>query len=62
MAIRYGQSLHCSFVGNSLSSLGEALKIMNSIKFDKDVACQFMHKRCNLVTNVSTDMTANGID
>jgi hypothetical protein len=31
---------------------------MNSIKFDKDVACQIMHKRCNLVTNVSTEMTA----
>jgi hypothetical protein len=29
-----------------------------NIKFDKDVACQIMHKRCNLVANVSTNMTA----
>ena len=32
MTTSYGQSLHCSFMGNSLSSLGEALKRMNSIK------------------------------
>ena len=31
---------------------------MASITFNKDVACQIMHKRCNLATNVSTDMTA----
>jgi hypothetical protein len=32
--------------------------IILNIKFDKDVACQIMHKRCNLVTNVFTNMTA----
>jgi hypothetical protein len=32
MTTSYGQSLHCSFMGNSLSSRGEALKRMNSIK------------------------------
>ena len=32
--------------------------IILNIKFDKDVACQIMHKRCNLFTNVSTNMTA----
>ena len=31
MAISHGQGLHCSFMGNSLLSLGEALKTMNSI-------------------------------
>ena len=53
MAISHGQSLHYSFMGNSfkftLSSIGEALKTMNSIKFVGDVTCQIMHKRCNLV-------------
>jgi hypothetical protein len=29
MAISHGQSLHCSFMGNSLLSLGEAIKTMN---------------------------------
>jgi hypothetical protein len=50
MAISHGHSLHCSFMWNSLSSLREALKRMNSIKFGRDVTCQIMHKWCNLVT------------
>jgi hypothetical protein len=29
MDISHGQSLYCSFMGTSLSSLGEALKRMN---------------------------------
>ena len=32
MAISHGQSLHCSFMENTLSSLGEALKRINSDK------------------------------
>ena len=36
MAINHGQSLHCSVMGNSLSSLGEALKRMNSTKYVRD--------------------------
>ena len=58
MAISQGQSLHCSFMGNSLSSHGQALTRMNSTEFDGDVTCQIMHKRCNLVTHVYTDMAA----
>jgi hypothetical protein len=43
-AISYGRSLHCSFLGNALSSLGEALTRMNSIKFGRYVTSQIMHK------------------
>ena len=58
MAISHGQSIHCSFMGNSLSSLGEALKRMDSIKFGSDATCQIMHKLYNLDTSVYTDMAA----
>jgi hypothetical protein len=58
MAISHGSSWHCSFMGNSLSSLGEALKTMNAIKFGRYVICQIMHKWYNSVTNVYTDLAA----
>ena len=58
MATSHGPSLHCSFMGNSLSSFGEALKTMNAIKSGRYVICQIMHKWCNSVTNVCTDMAA----
>ena len=45
-------------MGNSLSSLGEALKGMDSIKFGSDATCQIMHKLYNLDTSVYTDMAA----
>jgi hypothetical protein len=56
-AISYGRSLHCSFLGNALSSLGEALTRMNSIKFGRYVTSQIMHK-WYFATNVYTDMAA----
>ena len=33
MTIGHGQSLHCSFMGNSLSSLREALKSMAEMSY-----------------------------
>jgi hypothetical protein len=42
MAIGHCQSLHCSFMGNLLSSLGEALKTMHSIKFGLSHHAQMM--------------------
>jgi hypothetical protein len=58
MATSHSPSLHCSFMGNSLSSFGEALKTMNAIKSGRYVISQIMHKWCSSVTNVYTDMTA----
>ena len=58
MAISHGPSWHCSFIGHSLSSLEEALKTMNAIKFGRYAICQIMHKWCNSVINVYTYMAA----
>jgi len=50
MAISHSQSLHCSFMENSLSSIGEALKTINSIKFGRDITsqngCFLLQKGC----------------
>ena len=57
MAISHGQSLHCSIMGNSLSSLQEVLKTM-SIKLN--LAEMLPVRSCTndttLDTNVYTDM------
>jgi hypothetical protein len=45
-------------MGNSLSSIGEALKGINWNKFGRYVICQIMHKWYDLATNVYTDMAA----
>ena len=53
MATSHGQSLYCCLMGNPLSSLGEALKRMNSIKIGRDV-----NKWYNLVSHMCRDMAA----
>ena len=46
MAINHGQSLHCSVMGNSLSSLGEALKRMNSTKYVRNAQMMQLSYKC----------------